>query len=201
MNMFSVFKDITELEGQAVFIKLSKQLKSISKKIHKSIAAYNLIGDSSDGLPEAINFDTVKDVESDIYNCMEIIQLKCLIHRAIEEQTLLKQEMRSVTSWYKHQYQLVKVKLGEHLTAEETAFLIKEGMYYELGLIRLNRQFSEYIGELPVESQLTDHILNDNYDRMQQMLKEMAVKEEIAVEDIDSDAEGEISVEEDLEDL
>ncbi|VDI65038.1 Hypothetical predicted protein [Mytilus galloprovincialis] len=202
-------------KGQAVFIKLSKQLKCISKKIHKSIAAYNLIGDSSDGLPEAINFDTVKDVESDIYNCMvdlevvseipntikqEIIQVKCLIDRAIEEQTLLKQEMRSVTSWYKHQYQLVKVKLGEHLTAGETAFLIKEGMYYEMGLIRLNRQFSEYIGE-PVESQLTDHILNDNYDRMQQMLKEMAVKEEIAVEDIEIDDEGEISDEEDLEDL
>lgn len=143
------------------------------------------------------------EVVSEIPNTIkqEIIQVKCLIDRAIEEQTLLKQEMRSVTSWYKHQYQLVKVKLGEHLTAGETAFLIKEGMYYEMGLIRLNRQFSEYIGELPVESQLTDHILNDNYDRMQQMLKEMAVKEEIAVEDIESDDEGEISDEEDLEDL
>ncbi|XP_052063025.1 uncharacterized protein LOC127702761 [Mytilus californianus] len=199
-------------KGQAVFIKLSKQLKCISKKIHKSIAAYNMIGDSSEGLPEQITFDTVKDIDSEIYKCMvdlevvsdipntikqEIIQLKCLIDRAIEEQTLLKQEMRSVTNWYKHQYNIVKVKLGEHPTAGETAFLIKEGMYYEMVIIRLNRQFSEYIGEVSVESQLTDSILTDDHERMQQMLKEMA----ISVEDIESDDEEESSDEEDMEDL
>ncbi|CAG2209726.1 unnamed protein product [Mytilus edulis] len=167
-------------KGQAVFNKLSKQMKCVSKKIHKAIDAYNMIGDSSDGLPENISFDSIKDIDSEIYNFMkdfevvsdipqsikqEIIQLKCLKDRCIEEQRFLKQEMISVIKWCKHQYLKVKEKLGECPTSGGTAFLIKEAMYYEMMICRLNNQFSEYIGDMSVDIVFTNGVLADNYEK------------------------------------
>ena len=105
-----------------------------------------------------------------------------------------------VIKWCKHQYLKIKEKLGECPTSGGTAFLIKEAMYYEMMICRLNNQFSEYIGDMSVDIVFTNGVLADNYEKMQQMLRNVALMEDLIVEDVESDYEEE-SGEEYIEDL
>lgn len=129
----------------------------------------------------------------------EIIQLKCLLNRCTEEKQFLKQEMKSVINWYKHQYNKVKGKFGALATGGEIALLIKEGMYYEMVICKLNNLFQDYIGDASIEIMLTESVLTDDYQKMQEMLKYVASTEELSVEDIESDTESD--EDEDAEDM
>ena len=208
-NFFSIcyYKKIISfiLEGQSIFNRLSKQLKSITKKIQKTIDQYNKVGYPYKELPEILTFENVKDIDNVIYKGLtshqvtnevpstmkqELIQLKCLLDRCAEEKVLLKNEMKSVISWNKNQYRKVKAKLGSATTAGETAFLLREGMYFEFVICKLNYLFKEFIGEgESFDILLTENILNDDFEKMQNMLQYISSLEELGVEDPESDFE------------
>lgn len=200
-------------KGQSVFNRLERQLKYVTKKIHKSIEMYNKVGDPIGELPGMLIFENVKDVDGEIFKSLtrntasvdisatikqEVIQLKCLLDRCCEEKLLLKQEMKSVLNWNKHHYRKIKLKLNAFATAGETSLLLREGMYFELVICKLNALFKEHIGEDTTEITITENVLTDDFEKMQQMLKYVASVEEISVEDIESDTDVEDSdVEED----
>lgn len=200
-----IFFFILFSEGQAIFHRLSKQLKCVTKKIKKAIDLYNAIGGPCCSLPPNLSVDDVASLDSEIFNCLgqhqeisevppamkqEIIQLKCLISRCQEEKELVKKEMISTLSWYDDQLRKLKKNLVECNSPGKASLLIREGMLIEMTISNHLKTFQQYIGESfsAVPLTLTENVLADDFNKMSEMLNYLASVEDLFVE-VDSETE------------
>ncbi|XP_052077894.1 uncharacterized protein LOC127715794 [Mytilus californianus] len=151
--------------GQAIAIRLSKQVQKVVAKIKQALAEYNLVGEPSTSFPLKLNFDDIKNQDNEIWQKLEVtdradslsavkrqaIQLKSMIDRAKEEQCLVKQEMVSTIKWYKHQHSLLIASMN-NATKGRKACLVKEGLFIEAKLLEFIKSFDEHIVEESVQT-------------------------------------------------
>ncbi|XP_063399129.1 uncharacterized protein LOC134683743, partial [Mytilus trossulus] len=144
--------------GQAIAIRLSKQVQKVVAKIKQSLAEYNLVGEPSMSFPLKLDFEDIKNQENEIWRKVEVtdqadnlsavkrqaIQLKSMIDRAKEEQCLVKAEMVSTIKWYRHQHSLLIASMNDS-TEGRKACLVKEGLFIEAKLLEFIKSFDEHI--------------------------------------------------------
>lgn len=111
-NFFFLYSD-----GQAIAIKLAKQIDKVVKSIHKTLAEIN--GYLPDDVPRIL-YDDAKDPRNGIYSEVQedgdtvpaivrrqIIDLSCLHNRCQEELDLLKEEMNRLVSFLRNEITLI----------------------------------------------------------------------------------------------
>ena len=130
---------------------------------------YNAIGDDGSACPVLLSFDEVEAIDASFYSLLDenvvnlgvnmipqsvkkqAISYQALIKRAIEEQELVKLEMKSVLNFNKHQHSvLTKVFDSQHAGIRSAVFM--EGISTELNLLELYTAFQPYIGDIDLPS-------------------------------------------------
>ena len=104
-------------DGQAIAIKLSKQIDKVVKSIHKTLSDVN--GYLADDLPQIL-YEDAKDPRSSIYSAVQeegdtlpalirrqMIDLFCLQNRCQEELDLLNEETSCLVSFLQNQIKVI----------------------------------------------------------------------------------------------
>lgn len=117
-------------DGQAIAIKLSKQITKVTDNVKKTIACHNAIQGAA-----ILTFDSVKDPSSDLYANVQsssslvhaipnstrrtAIELHCLKERCGEEISLVTSEMHRLVAFLRKQVTVLAMATEE--VTEETA--------------------------------------------------------------------------------
>lgn len=112
-------------DGQAIAIKLAKQIDKVVKSIHKTLSEIN--GCLPNDVPQIL-YDDAKDPKSSIYSEVQeegdtvpalvrrqIIDLFCLHNRCQEELELLKEEMNRLVSFLQNEIRLIDESVDAYL--------------------------------------------------------------------------------------
>ena len=121
------------LDGQAVAIKLSKQITQRTNAIKSTLAKYNAslksLEDWVEGLPNEIDFDEAKEPESQLYSDLNMetvqdsvpftvkrtaIDLHNFVERCKEEQELLGREVEKLISHYQSKKEVLESFITQH---------------------------------------------------------------------------------------
>ena len=143
-------------------IRLTKQLRAVMGKIKYSIH-YNTEGGVSVGrMPLEIKFDDLKEPEyisnvlQDTPNSVvapsvkrQAVHLQSLVHRCVEEQLLVIEEMKCCINWYLMQHYHVVESLPK-VNGGHRALLLKEGLHLEVILQDLKEKFRSYIPDIEI---------------------------------------------------
>ena len=117
------------LDGQAIAVKLSKQITKATESMRKTIASHNAIHGAS-----SLNFDLVKDPSCELYANLQscphtehvvpnatrrmAIELHCLRERCEEEIELVTSEMNRLQAFYLKQNSILDSAISEEATTE-----------------------------------------------------------------------------------
>ena len=119
-------------DGQAIAIKLSKQIDKVVKSIHKTLSDVN--GYLADDLPRIL-YEDAMDPRSSIYSAIQeegdtlpalirrqMIDLFCLQNRCQEELDLLKEEMNRLVSFLQNKIRFIDESVDALLRDTDTPF-------------------------------------------------------------------------------
>lgn len=154
-------------EGQAVAIRLNRQLKRVGENMTKALNKYNGIDEHTGQLPVFLEFNDIKSLECEIWQRFdsaenfqtessvpysvrkEAVEINCTIERCQEENILVKEEMNSLMSWLLNQHSVLlnTIENSDSNSSQGVgSVLCKEALYIEMELDRNNFMFSPYIG-------------------------------------------------------
>lgn len=154
-------------EGQAVAIRLNRQLKRVGENMTKALNKYNGIDEHTGQLPVFLEFNDIKSLECEIWQRFdsaenfqtessvpysvrkEAVEINCTIERCQEENILVKEEMNSLMSWLLNQHSVLlnTIENSDSNSSQGVgSVLCKEALYIEMELDRNNSMFSPYIG-------------------------------------------------------
>lgn len=119
-------------DGQAIAIKLSKQINKVVKSIHKTLSDVN--GYVADDIPKIL-YENAKHPRSSIYSAVQeegvtvpalikrqMIDLFCLQNRCQEELDLLKLEMNRPVSFLQNKMRFINESVDALLPDTDTPF-------------------------------------------------------------------------------
>ncbi|KAJ8349417.1 hypothetical protein SKAU_G00245470 [Synaphobranchus kaupii] len=156
-------------DGQAIAIKLSKQIQLTNKRTAKAVKRYNSIKwpPQNASFPRQIEVTEAYDPSSPVYLCLDdgspvcetdplpaslkrrAIDALTLKDQALEESGMVLQEMRAVIEYLHLQHAVVKKAVDDHHhQSGQRAALIKHTIHLEKRLHMATNMFSAYI-ELP----------------------------------------------------
>lgn len=117
------------LDGQAIAVKLSKQITKATESMKKAIASHNAIQGAS-----TLSFDLAKDPSCELYanlqSCPHVehvvpnatrrmaIELHCLRERCEEEINLVASEMNRLQAFYLKQNRILEAAMSKELATE-----------------------------------------------------------------------------------
>ena len=117
------------LDGQAIAIKLSKQITKVTDSMRKAISCHNAIQSAV-----SLSLDEAKDPSSELYSNLQFpsslthvvpdctrrtaIELRCLKERCEEEISLLTSEMERLVAFIHNQMKVLATEINKEVTAD-----------------------------------------------------------------------------------
>ncbi|VDI77369.1 Hypothetical predicted protein [Mytilus galloprovincialis] len=165
-------------KGQAVAIRLNRQLKRVGKNMTKALNQYmNLM---------TLSPQTVSSVPYSVRK--EAVEINCIIERCQEEKILVEEEMKSLMSWLLNQHTVLlnTIENSDSNSSQGVgSMLCKEALYIEMELDRNNSMFSPYIGPTIIPITFSQYCYDEV--KVSELLNYIAefenIKEDIETED------------------